>query len=127
MVGMMMRAEDVSHRLAGHALDVRQDLIVVLLELVVHQDDPFTRHVNRDIAAIAADNLVQIVLDLVDCQFRRRIRSLGVSDPGSQEEKHPSAKAYEFCPAHLENYISLGASQTSPVGGRPDRAGDSAP
>ena len=84
VIRMMMRAEHVLHRLIGHALHLRHDAFVVLLELVVHQDDAFAGDIDRDVAAVAFD-LVQIVLDLVERQRRGLLALiLRVSDPAAR-------------------------------------------
>ena len=61
MILMIMRIDDVFHRLRGDCFDLRQDCIVVLLELVVDQNDALIRHQHRDVAAIALD-FVKIVV-----------------------------------------------------------------
>ena len=81
---MMVRAEHVLHRLIGHALHLGSDALVVLLELVVHQDYAFAGDVHRDVAAIALD-LVQIVLHFGERQWRRLpALVLRVSEPAAQ-------------------------------------------
>jgi hypothetical protein len=52
---MIMRAEDVAHRLIRNATNPRHDLGVVLIVLVVYQDDALIGYVDGHITAIAAD------------------------------------------------------------------------
>ena len=57
VVGMMVRAENVLDRLAGDALHLRHDPIVILLELIVDQDHSFARDIDRDVAAVAFNHV----------------------------------------------------------------------
>ncbi len=100
VIGMMMRGEDVFDRLAGDALHLRDDVLVVLIEFVVNQDDAFVGHIHGDVAAVAF-NLVQIVLHLIQSQLGRRLAlRLGISDPAPDQEKSASGNTRDECPAH---------------------------
>ena len=61
---MIVRVDDVLHRLLADRFDLREDGIVIVFELVVDQNDAFAGNEHRDIAAIAFD-LVEVVVDLV--------------------------------------------------------------
>ena len=87
VVLVIMRAQHVFHRLRGHALDLFHDGVVVPLEFVIDQNYAFVGDQHRDISAIAFD-LVEIVVNFVDFQFRRRWGLvLGVRDPGDRQEQ----------------------------------------
>ena len=57
MVGVMVRAQNVPDRLARDAPNLRHDLIVILLELIVHQNHSFRRDVHCNIAAVALNHV----------------------------------------------------------------------
>ena len=100
-----MRAQHVLHRLIGHALHLRQYVLVVLLELVVHQNDAFASDVDGDIAAVAFD-FVKVVLDFVEGQRRRLFALvLGVSDPATRQQECARGNPRDRCSAHAGHYI----------------------
>jgi hypothetical protein len=72
VVAVMMRVEDVADRLIGDALHLGDDLRIIALEFVVHQDHAFGRRVDGDVAAVAHDH-VQVVGNFLDRQVGGRL------------------------------------------------------
>ena len=62
---MVMRVEDVSHRLIAHLTDQFLNLSKVLRKLVIDQDHPFCSNPYTDVSTATADG-VEAVLDLLD-------------------------------------------------------------
>jgi len=80
VVRVVLGGQDILHRLAGDALDVRHDGVMILPVLIVDQNDALTGYQYRDSAAVPFD-LVQVVLHLVQGKFWTYGLGLSVSDP----------------------------------------------
>ena len=80
MVAVKVRVDHVLHRLAGHLLQLRHDVVVIDLELVVDQDDPL---VGDECGRVARNevvvNDVQVVLDFHQIELGRLLAELGVN------------------------------------------------
>jgi hypothetical protein len=97
---MMVSAENVPHGLVGHALHLRHDALVILLELVIDQDDTFPSGVHRDVAPIAFD-LIEVTFDFVESQWwRLRALVLGVSNPATHQKQDTSENPRNKCSVH---------------------------
>ena len=80
MVIVLMRVDHVPQGLAGHRLDLREDVGVVAVEHVVNQDDPLGRRVEGHVATLTRDH-VQITLHPLRPQRSRRLGRLRVNRP----------------------------------------------
>jgi hypothetical protein len=74
-------------------------VLVVLIELVVHQDNALAGDIHGDVAAVALDH-VQVVLDLVESEFGRLGLGLREGNPAARQEQGGGAKACEQGTAH---------------------------
>ena len=101
VVGMIMRAEDVAHRLIRDAANPRHDLGVVLIVLVIYQDDALIRNVDGHITAIA-DGHIKVVADLLDGEGRRRYDLRGQGRDDAYKEHHCAAST------HFERLVHRG-------------------
>ncbi len=85
VIVVLVGIDDVAQRLARDGLDLRQDVGVIAMEHVVHEDDPFARHVERDVAALPRDH-VQVAAHARRRQRTGWFANLGVTDPGAVRE-----------------------------------------
>jgi len=88
MIVVLMRVENVLHRLFRNTLDLRHDVSIVALVHIVDQRHAFIGHQHRHVAAIAR-NHVKIILHLLRAQ-RSRSRVLLISREPSCNGKRRS-------------------------------------
>src|SRR5215467_997391 len=102
---MIMRAEDVFDRLTGESFDLRDNRVMIPVELVIDEDEALVRHVNCHIAAIALD-FIKVFFNPVDLELRGLIALiLGVSHPPPKQEQQSCGNTQRQCPIHAGQYI----------------------
>ena len=69
VIAMVMRADDVLHRLTGDRLDERDDLVVIALEHVVDQQHAFVGHPDGERIRAGVQDGVETGLDGLDPQL----------------------------------------------------------
>ena len=72
VVGVVMRVDDVPDGLIGDTPDVFHDGVVILLDFIVDQNDALICDQRCDVST-AAHDVVEIVCDLFDCEWRVRL------------------------------------------------------
>ena len=114
VVGMIVSAQDVSHRLIGDTANPGHDLCVVLIVLVVYEDYALTGDVDGYVPAIAHDH-IKVVVDLLNGQHRRRRGLVGVGREDADEEHRASEETYFRASVHGGNVSQLDASLCAAV------------
>ncbi len=101
MVVVLMRVDDVAQRLIGDRLHLREDVVVVPVEHVVHQNHALGGHQHRDVAAVAGHH-IEVVFHLLGLERPRGPLRLRVDDPrrlhgGNEGNREDQCGAFYVC------------------------------
>ena len=106
VVVVLVGVEDVADRLGSDAPDLREQGVMIAVVHVVDEHHPFTRHVRRDVAALARDH-VQVALHPFAAEPGRRWRSLGEHGPGGVHHEEPGEGGGEGSASHTRDYTAV--------------------
>ena len=97
MIVVLVGVQHILDGLVGHRPQLFEDLVVIAVEHIVHQDHALIGHLHRDVPrahALGHADDIQIVLQLLNADGRRR-RVLRVGEPGATEQQAQGGTANE--------------------------------